>query len=45
MVKNKVRKIGRWIKSYLEMENINHIDLSNVDMKDRVNYVIQNITK
>lgn len=42
---DEIKKIGRWIKSYLEMENIDHIDLSKIDMKDRVNYVIQNIDK
>jgi nicotinamide riboside kinase len=42
---DEIKKIGRWIKSYLEFENIKHIDLSNIDIKDRVNYVIKNITK
>ena len=42
---DEIKKIGRWIKSYLEIENINHIDLSKVDMKDRVNYMIQSIIK
>ena len=40
-----IKKLGRWIKSYLEMENIYHTDLSKVDIKDRVKYIISNILK
>jgi nicotinamide riboside kinase len=36
-------KIGNWIKSYLEMENIKHIDMSLVDIKERVKFVINKI--
>ena len=42
---SEIKKLGRWIKSYLEMENINHIDLSKVDIKDRVGYIISNLLK
>jgi len=40
-----IKKIDRWIKSYLEMENITHIDLSNIDLKLRQDYVVKYITK
>ena len=33
-------KLDRWIKSYLELENIKHIDLSTIDLKDRSKFVI-----
>jgi tRNA uridine 5-carbamoylmethylation protein Kti12 len=42
---DEIKKIDRWIKSYLELENIPHIDLSNVDIADRQEYVIKIITK
>jgi nicotinamide riboside kinase len=38
-----ILKIDRWIKSYLELENINHVDLSDIDINDRINYIISNI--
>ena len=40
-----IKKIDRWIKSYLELENIPHIDLSNVSIEERQEYVIKTITK
>ena len=40
---DEIKKLGRWIKSYLEMENIKHEDLSDIKMKDRVDYVIKKI--
>lgn len=40
-----IKKLGRWIKSYLEVENIYHTDLSKVDIKDRVGYIISSILK
>ena len=43
--KNDILKIDRWIKSYLEMENIYHNDLSGVDVSDRVDYIIKSIIK
>jgi adenylate kinase family enzyme len=38
--KEEIKQIDRWIKSYLELENIPHIDLSNVKLKDRTDYII-----
>ena len=38
-----IKKLDRWIKSYLELENINHFDLSEVDLKKRVDYVLKAI--
>ena len=38
--KEEVKKIDRWIKSYLEMENIKHIDLSKIKIEDRVKYIL-----
>jgi hypothetical protein len=38
--KEEIRQIDRWIKSYLELENIPHIDLSNVKLKDRTDYIL-----
>jgi thymidylate kinase len=43
--KSEIEKLGRWIKSYLEIENINHKDLSLIDIKDRVGYIISSILK
>lgn len=37
--KEEINKIDRWIKSYLEMENIPHHDLSDIKMKDRSEYI------
>ena len=42
---DEIKKLGVLIKSYLEMENINHQDLTTVDMKDRVDYIIKSILK
>lgn len=36
-----IKKLDRWIKSYLELENINHYDLSEVDLKKRLDYVLK----
>lgn len=38
-----ILKIDRWIKSYLELENINHLDLSKIDLKKRTDYVLKSI--
>lgn len=43
--KDDITKLDRWIKSYLEIENIHHDDLSRVGMSDRVDYIIKSITK
>ena len=41
---DQIKKIDRWIKSYIELENINHIDLSSVDLKKRTDYILKTIT-
>lgn len=41
--KEEIIKIDRWIKSYLEIENIEHTDLSSVKLEDRVDYIINSI--
>ena len=40
---DEINKLERWIKSYLEMENINHTDLSNIDIKKRVDFILKEI--
>jgi nicotinamide riboside kinase len=42
--REEIRQIDRWIKNYLEIENIPHIDLSNVDIKERQDFVVKMIT-
>jgi nicotinamide riboside kinase len=42
---DEIKRLGVLIKSYLEMENITHQDLTSVDMKDRVNHIIKSILK
>ena len=42
---DEIRKLERWIKSYLEIENIHHTDLSKININDRVKFIIQNLTK
>jgi len=42
--KEKSQKIDRWIKSYLELENISHVDLSNIDLRKRTEFVLKTIT-
>jgi len=42
---DEIKKLGVLIKSYLELENITHQDLTNVNMKDRVNHIIKTILK
>jgi thymidylate kinase len=41
--KNEIEKLSRWIKSYLEIENVNHQDLSSIKLEDRVDYIIKSI--
>jgi len=41
---DQINKIDTWIKSYLELENINHFDLSKVDLKKRTDFVLKTIT-
>jgi nicotinamide riboside kinase len=39
--KEEISKIDRWIKSYLEIENIDHIDLSNIPLEKRSNKILE----
>ena len=41
---DQIKKIDRWIKSYIELENLNHVDLSNTDLKKRTDYILKMIT-
>ena len=41
---DQIVKIDKWIKSYLELENIDHIDLSNIDLRKRTDCVLKTIT-
>jgi hypothetical protein len=38
-----ITKIDRWIKSYLELENIGHVDLSEIDINDRIKFILSKI--
>ncbi len=38
-----ITKLDRWIKSYLELENINHTDLSNVKVNDRLKFILKEL--
>jgi nicotinamide riboside kinase len=40
-----ISKIDRWIKSYLELEQIPHIDISSVKLNDRIEWVVDDILK
>lgn len=42
---DEIKRLGVLIKSYLEMENITHEDLTNVNMESRVDYIIKTILK
>jgi nicotinamide riboside kinase len=42
---DEIKRLGVLIKSYLEMENITHEDLTNIDMESRVDHIIKNILK
>ena len=41
---DQIRKLDKWIKSFLELENIQHTDLSNIDLRKRTDYVLKLIT-
>jgi nicotinamide riboside kinase len=43
--REEIKQIDRWIKNYLEMENIPHIDLSNIEIEKRQDYVVKMINK
>ena len=40
---SEIEKLSRWIKSYLEIENVGHQDLSSVKLEDRVDFIISSI--
>lgn len=42
---NEIIKIDRWIKSYLELENIPHIDLSNIEINKRLDFILKTLQK
>lgn len=42
--KDEIVKIDRWIKSYLELENIPHDDISNIELDKRTEYIIKSIS-
>jgi len=41
--KDQIIKLDRWIKSYLEIENIDHIDLSNISIDNRKKFVVDHL--
>lgn len=41
--KSQISKIDRWIKSYLELENIEHEDLSDIKQIDRTKFIMDKI--
>jgi predicted ATPase len=38
-----IKRLDRWIKSYLELENINHTDLSEVKVNDRLDFILKEL--
>ena len=40
---DEIKKLERWIKTYLEIENIKHDDLSKIDMNKRVDFILKEI--
>ncbi|NDF16785.1 MAG: hypothetical protein EB079_02295 [Verrucomicrobia bacterium] len=40
---DEIKTLERWIKSYLEIERINHQDLSKINIDDRKSFVIDSI--
>jgi len=40
---DEIKKIDRWIKSYLELENIPHIDLTGISINKRRDYILNKI--
>jgi len=40
---SEIKKLGTMIKSYLELENIYHRDLSTIDINKRVDYIMDSI--
>ena len=41
--KKQILSLDRKIKSYLELENINHFDLSEIKLQDRTEYILEQI--
>lgn len=41
--KEQIEKIDRWIKNYLDMENIPYVDLSDISVNDRLNFIIKDL--
>ncbi len=42
---DEIKKLGVLIKSYLELENIKHQDLTSVNINKRVDFIIESILK
>lgn len=42
---SEIKKLEIWIKSYLEIENINHTDLSEININKRVDFIVKSLTK
>lgn len=40
---DEIKKLERWIKSYLEIENIKHSDLSEISLNNRVDFILNAI--
>lgn len=38
-----IQQLDRWIKSYLELENIEHVDLSNTTMNKRIKFILNDL--
>lgn len=41
--KEQIIKIDKWIKSYLELENIPHVDLTDIPLNKRTDYILKAI--
>jgi len=39
--RDEITKIDRWIKSYLEMENIDHVDMTDIKLEDRLSRALK----
>ena len=42
---DEIKQIDKWIKSYLELENIPHVDLSGININKRTDYILNKIMK
>lgn len=43
--KTQIQKLDRWIKTYLEMENISHTDISHIKLDERLDFVMNRVGK